>query len=114
MKSISEIKSSRRLSILKEGIDGFAATLVHPNYKPGQIHVIFSWGEGWEHASVSLKSRCPTWEEMCMAKSIFWGPDECVAQFHPPESEYVNHHPYCLHLWKKISSEFDLPPRMLV
>lgn len=35
-------------------------------------------------------------------------------QFHPPESEYVNNHPSCLHLWRKIGSEFETPPKILV
>ena len=28
--------------------------------------------------------------------------------------EYVNLHPYCLHLWKKIGEETDLPPKEFV
>lgn len=58
--------------------------------------------------------RCPTWEEMCMVKDIFWGEEECVVQFHPPRSEYVNRHPYCLHLWKKIGEEYETPPKEYV
>ena len=56
--------------------------------------------EGWEHVSVSLEDRCPTWEEMCFVKDAFWDPEDRVLQMHPPHSEYVNHHPYCLHLWR--------------
>lgn len=69
--------------------------------------------EGWEHVSVSLKNRCPNWEEMCFVKDLFWLPEECVIQFHPPKSDYVNCHPYCLHLWKP---PFDLPtpPSILI
>lgn len=54
----------------------------------------------WEHVSVSRQSRCPTWPEMCKIKDLFWGEEETVIQYHPPKSEYVNIHPYCLHLWK--------------
>lgn len=74
-----------------------------------------SWegGLGWEHVSVSCKNRCPTWDEMCLVKEMFWSDDETVIQFHPKHSEYVNHHPYCLHLWKKIAEEHELPPRIL-
>ena len=75
---------------------------------------VASWGGGWEHVSVSLARRCPTWEEMCMVKDIFWGEEECVVQFHPPRSEYVNRHPYCLHLWKKIGEEYETPPKEYV
>ncbi len=61
---------------------------------------------GWEHVSVSCKKRCPNWIEMCFIKDLFWGEEECVVKFHPPKSEYVNHHPFCLHLWKP---PFDIP-----
>ena len=73
---------------------------------------------GWEHVSViasskkdgTLRERTPTWNEMCYVKSLFWNDDECVAQFHPPNSEYVNHHPNCLHLWRPTQSELPRPP----
>ena len=58
--------------------------------------------------------RCPTWKEMCYVKDIFWNRDECVIQFHPPESEYVNTHPYCLHLWKSLTETHKTPPKDLV
>ena len=76
--------------------------------------VIASNGGGWEHVSVSLPRRCPTWEEMCMVKDIFWGEEECVVQFHPPKSESINVHPYCLHLWKKIGETYETPPKEFV
>lgn len=69
---------------------------------------------GWEHVSVSLPNRCPTWDEMCKIKSLFWDADDCVIQFHPPESDYVNNHPYCLHMWRKIDFDFPLPPKEMV
>lgn len=64
----------------------------------------------WEHVSVSLKNRCPTWDEMCYVKKLFFEDEECVVQFHPPESEYVRHHPYALHLWRVVGQEFPRPP----
>jgi len=114
MKDLKEILSSRRLSIDVQGKDGLAACLVHPAFHPREIAIIASWGMGWEHVSVSLRRRCPTWDEMCTIKDIFWREDECVIQYHPPKSEYVNNHPFCLHLWKKIGHEFELPPGILV
>ena len=69
---------------------------------------------GVNHESGSLARRCPTWEEMCMIKDIFWGEEECVVEYHPPRSQYVNRHPYCLHLWKKIGEEFETPPKEYV
>ncbi len=67
-------------------------------------------GPAWEHVSVSLPDRCPTWDEMCWVKGLFWGEDELVLQFHPPASVYVSHHQYCLHLWKPVGVEIPLPP----
>jgi hypothetical protein len=113
MKAISEIKQNNRLSIIKEGEDGFAAYIIRP-YNIGQFGIIASWGMGWEHVSASMTNRCPTWEEMCLIKDIFWSDDECVIQYHPPKNEYVKLHPYCLHLWKKIGSDFETPPKKLV
>lgn len=71
---------------------------------------------GWEHVSVSVSARrrTPNWDEMCFVKDLFWRPDECVVQFHPPRSEYVNCHPFCLHLWKPIGVEIPMPPSILV
>lgn len=78
------------------------------------IDVIVSDGEGWEHVSVSLQKRCPNWKEMCFIKKLFWGDEIAVVQFHPQKSDYVNIHNFCLHLWKKIGSEFELPEKYLV
>lgn len=68
---------------------------------------------GWEHVSVSLKNRCPYWEEMRFVKDIFWREDELVLQFHPPKAEYVNIHPNVLHLWKS-PQPVNLPPKEFV
>jgi len=78
------------------------------------MQVIVSDGEGWDHVSVSLKNRTPNWREMCFIKEMFWGKDACVVQYHPPESEYINNHPFCLHLWKSQTQEMPLPPWILV
>lgn len=70
---------------------------------------------GWEHVSVSVKDRrCPIWEEMCFVKKLFWEDEEEVMQLHPKASEYVNHHPYCLHLWRPIGSVIPTPPAVLI
>lgn len=71
-------------------------------------------GVMWEHASVSLKTRCPNWKEMHFIKEIFWGDDEAVMQLHPPKKDYVNCHPYCLHLWRPVGQEIPLPPSIMV
>ncbi len=78
------------------------------------LKVIASDGAGWEHVSVSLPNRCPTWAEMAYIKDVFWDDTDCVVQFHPPRSEYVNNHAFCLHLWRAIDAQFPLPPSLLV
>lgn len=69
---------------------------------------------GWEHVSVSCENRTPNWTEMCFVKDLFWAPEECVIQFHPPKNDYVNCHPFCLHLWRYVKQEFPMPPSILV
>lgn len=72
-------------------------------------------GMGWEHVSVSLnKNRCPTWEEMCMVKDLFWDKEDCVIQYHPPKSQYVNNHPNVLHLWRPIGVSIPMPDSIMV
>lgn len=78
------------------------------------LRCMISDGEGWEHVSVSLRHRCPTWEEMCFVKSMFWNAEECVMQLHPPLSEWINNHPYCLHLWRPTETTIPQPPGILV
>lgn len=76
--------------------------------------IIASDGGGWEHVSVSLPSRCPTWEEMCWIKDHFWGEEDVVVQLHPRKSEYVNNVRYCLHLWRMTGCEYITPPMWMV
>lgn len=85
------------------------------------VLILASDGLGWEHVSVTIwnpdhtsAERCPTWEEMCWAKDMFWEPEEAVIQIHPKQSEYVNGQPYCLHLWKPSTYELILPHPNLV
>jgi hypothetical protein len=68
----------------------------------------------WEHVSVSLPDRAPTWEEMSWIKDLFWKEEECVVQYHPPRSQYVNYHPFCLHLWRPTRKPIPMPPSILV
>lgn len=78
---------------------------------------------GWEHVSVTVAyltgkrkwvPRIPKWEEMCVVKSMFWADGECVIQYHPPEENYVNITPNCLHLWRSVNAEFPMPPTICV
>ena len=82
---------------------------------------IASDGYEWEHVSVSILKknmvtikRTPTWEEMCMIKDIFWDDEDVVIQYHLAKKDYVNMHPYVLHLWKKINYDIPTPPSIMV
>lgn len=104
------------------------ATWGTPAFSPhGKFHVrrggvvlqIISSGTGegsmgWEHVSVSLPDRCPTWEEMDWVRRQFWEDDEVVMQLHVAVSDHVNVHNHCLHLWRPLEAEIPLPPRVLV
>lgn len=85
------------------------------NHKGYDIYCIASDGLGWEHVSVTInKKRTPQWDLMCYIKSVFWDDGDCVIQYHPPESVYVNNHPYCLHLWRPVNKKIPVPdPKLL-
>jgi len=101
----------------KEG-DDFGAFRV-PGPEGVDLLIIASPGDSleevpFEHVSVSTKTRCPHWKEMCFVKDLFWDPEEMVMQLHPPQSQWVNNHPYCLHLWKPVKQEIPAPPGIAV
>jgi hypothetical protein len=83
-----------------------------PGHRP--LTIVFSDGLGWEHVSVSTPSRVPNWSEMCYVKRLFWAADDVVMQLHPAESQYVNNHPFCLHLWRPKAIAIPTPPAALV
>ena len=76
--------------------------------------VIISDGFGWDHVSVSLISRTPTWVEMCYFKELFFRYDECVIQYHPSKENYINNHPHCLHLWRPQEGNLPMPDALMV
>lgn len=72
---------------------------------PFKMCVIASDGGGWDHVSVSFPNRTPTWKEMCAVKDLFFDDEEVVMQLHPAKSQYVNFHPFTLHLWRPQNAE---------
>jgi hypothetical protein len=111
----SHLEKYRDLSTSYRG-DRYGWFIVHR--AKGTLRMMASEGDKtvpWEHVSISpAERRTPTWAEMSYVKSLFWGPEECVMQLHPPESVYVNLHPYTLHLWKPTQAEIPLPPKIAV
>lgn len=78
------------------------------------MRVIATSGDGWDHVSVSLLTRCPKWEEMEIVKRLFFKPDEVAMQLHVTVENHVNVHPFCLHLWRPHDLPIPLPPRLMV
>lgn len=68
---------------------------------------------GWDHLSVSLYNRCPTWSEMEFIKKLFLG-DVIAYQLHLPSKDHINIHPYVLHIWRPWRKEIPLPPTSYV
>ena len=97
-----------------EGIDsdGMAFQVQGPEFQV--LKVIASWGDGWNHVSVSLPNRVPTWEEMCFIKNITFGKESMAIQYHPPEKDYINIHPFVLHLWEPHGQYIPTPPTYMV
>ena len=79
-----------------------------------QLRIVASSDDGWEHVSVSLEHRCPTWEEMAYVKSLFFTDEETVMQLHVPVATHINEHNYCLHLWRPTDVEIPRPPGWMV
>lgn len=108
------IKTGKLGTTKEDGNNGvfFAKSLRLKN----PLRLIVSDGGGWEHVSVSLHDRCPTWDEMSFVKNLFWDEDDFVVQMHPPKSDYINCFPYCLHLWRKFNTNnfCERPPSIFV
>ena len=113
MKTQAEILKIERLKVLSTGIDGGVGEIYFLAQRE-PMAVVWSFGGGWEHVSVSYRRRVPTWAEMCKVKDMFWNDEETVVQYHPKKSEYKNLCETCLHLWRKEDTDFELPPKIFV
>ena len=105
----------------KDGNNGAFLVRVENRLTSVEFFCMVSDGYGWEHVSISIQPktgskpiRCPSWEEMCAIKDMFWDAEDVVVQFHPRKSDYVNLHNYCLHLWRKTDQDFETPPKQMV
>jgi hypothetical protein len=110
---IDKILKDRRLMVIRVGPDGFNAYM-RIKHSPDVMVVICSWGGGWDHVSASYKDHTPSWDEMCLLKDMMFRDDEWVVQYHPAKADYVNNHPYCLHLWRPQVANLPMPPRIFV
>lgn len=115
-KAVSECRIRTGPLASNDSYGNNGAFLIQAPYssKDKKMAVIVSDGDGWDHVSVSLEDRCPTWEEMCVVKDIFFGPEEVAMQLHPAKPDYVNCHRHCLHLWRPQNRSIPMPPTYMV
>ena len=111
MKPFDVIRNDKRVFHRMKGSDG---GVCYVSCHGKSLAVIYSNGGGWDHVSVSLMNRCPTWDEMCFVKEIFFDPEECCIEYHPARKDYVNIHPTCLHIWRPQNHEIPMPPKYMV
>ena len=114
MKNIEEIKKTPNLFIEAETKNDGMGGKYYDKYTGKWLNFIFSYQMGWEHLSVSMPSRTPTWEQMCIMKDRFWNKNEACVEYHPREEDYVNNHKHCLHIWRPTHETLPTPPSILV
>lgn len=61
--------------------------------------------ENWLHLSVSRRDKDPSYFDLQRVKALFIGRERKAIQVIPPESEYYNFHPHCLHLWSPLDRD---------
>lgn len=74
------------------------------------LRVIFSAtteadGKRWIHVSCSRPTRLPSWTDLKNVKDVFVGGDRLAVQVLPRRQDYVNYHPYVLHLWSCLDGD---------
>jgi hypothetical protein len=80
-----------------------------------RLLAVASSGGGWDHVSVSLADRAPTWGEMDAIKQLFFEEDEVAVQYHIAGARKVDIHPNCLHLWRPNNGlHMPMPPKAFV
>ena len=126
MKKLEEIRQTRNLFIEAEAPNDGMGGHYYDSISGKNLNFIFSYQMGWEHLSVSMPSRTPTWDMMCRMKDIFWNDDETCVEYHPAKNQYVNNHPHCLHIWRPVNNDqffnepeskeelLPVPPHLLV
>lgn len=53
----------------------------------------------WVHLSISRQDRLPSWDDLKGVKKMFLGDHREAVQVLPKAEDYINLHPFCLHLW---------------
>lgn len=82
--------------------------------KKKKLRIIASDGGGWDHVSVSLKDRVPSYFEMKLVRRLFWGDDDVIVEYHMGKTDHVNCNNNVLHLWRCQVGHFPTPPKLFV
>jgi len=120
MKSVKALKEDivkRHGVVIQEAEDGFSFQIPYrtkPTQNSSVLRAILSWGGTWDHVSVSLHNRVPTWAEMQFIKDLCFLPEECCCQLHPPRMNYINDHKHTLHIWRPQTEHIPQPPQEFV
>lgn len=96
------------------GDSGHGVFIVKSSSTGKRLQAVASTGEGWDHVSVSLPDRCPTWEEMAQIKKLFFWDYEYVIQYHPAKEDHINYQKFCLHLWRPQREDIPMPPKWMI
>jgi hypothetical protein len=80
------------------GDENFGAFQI--DFRSNKLFIIASSGDGWDHVSVSLRTRTPNWYEMEYVARLFFNDNEYAVQYHVPTQQHVNIHDNCLHWWR--------------
>jgi hypothetical protein len=115
MRNLSHLNAFR-IRLWGEIGDERNGAFVLPNGHPASslvLRVIASSEGGWDHVSVSTKTRCPSWAEMAYVRELFFEPHEIAVQFGLSQNgpvPYINDHPFCLHWWRAHDVAYPMPP----
>lgn len=69
-------------------------------FRDGAYTIIVSKDAGNWHLSISHPAKIPPYEVLKKARYRYLPNDVTMAQLFPPKEQFVNIHPYCLHLWE--------------
>jgi hypothetical protein len=89
----------------------YMGVFIVPSSAKVALRIIADAGQGWDHVSVSIEDRTPTWEEMDRIKRMFFKDKETAVQYHVPVNDHINIHPHCLHLWSPRTRFMPVPPK---
>lgn len=114
MRNLHELDQYRVPLNWEIGDDRVGAFIISGYQGGPKLRIIASSTMGWDHVSVSLPNRCPSWGEMDHVKRLFFQEDETVMQLHVPPTDKINKHNFCLHLWRPRGEEIPTPPAFMV